>query len=69
LIRTPVRDRCPVTLFGAAGMYESGWNRLGPTFEEVASWFSDVTDFRYDVVTAEVVGHGDNPPAWEGARE
>jgi ketosteroid isomerase-like protein len=48
--------RDPVTLFGAAGMYESGWDRLGRTFEEVASWFSDVTDFRYDVEVAEVVG-------------
>jgi ketosteroid isomerase-like protein len=48
--------RDPVTLFGAAGMYQSGWDQLGKTFDQVASWFSDVTDFRYDVELADVNG-------------
>ena len=39
----------PVTLFGAAGMYESGWEALSTTFQQVATWFSDVTDFRFEV--------------------
>jgi len=39
----------PVTLFGAAGMYESGWDALSATFQQVATWFSDVSDFRYEV--------------------
>ena len=45
--------RDPVTLFGAAGMNQSGWDELSKTFPQVASWFSNVSDFRYDV---EVVG-------------
>jgi len=48
--------RDPVTLFGAAGMYQSGWDQLSETFQQVASWFSDVTDFRYDIELAEVNG-------------
>ena len=45
--------RDPVTLFGAIGMSESGWDKLGETFPWVASRFSNVSDFRFDV---EVVG-------------
>ena len=48
--------RDPVTLFGAAGMYVSGWDELSRVFPEVASRFSDVSDYRYDVVAADVVG-------------
>ena len=43
----------PVTLFGAIGMSQSGWDKLGETFTRVASRFSDVSDFHFDV---EVVG-------------
>jgi ketosteroid isomerase-like protein len=45
--------RDPVSLFGAAGMFETGWQQLSETFPRVVSWLSDVSDFRYEV---EVVG-------------
>ena len=46
----------PVTLFGAAGMSQSGWEELSRTFRWVASNISNVSDFRYDVEVAEVSG-------------
>jgi hypothetical protein len=48
--------RDPVTLFGAAGMYKSGWDELSETFPWVASRFSNVTDYRYEVLVADVRG-------------
>ena len=48
--------RDPVTLFGAIGMSESGWEQLGRTFTWVASRFSNVSDFRFDVELVEVSG-------------
>jgi ketosteroid isomerase-like protein len=48
--------RDPVTLFGAIGMTESGWNQLSETFRWVTSRFSDVSDFRFDVELVEVSG-------------
>ena len=48
--------REPVTLFGAIGMSESGWEQLSRTFEWVASRFSKVSDFRFDVETVAVSG-------------
>jgi ketosteroid isomerase-like protein len=48
--------RDPVTLFGAIGMSESGWEQLSRTFNWVASRFSNVSDFRFDVELAEVSG-------------
>ena len=48
--------RDPVTLFGAIGMYESGWDKLSETFEWVASRFSNVSDYRMDVELVEVIG-------------
>jgi ketosteroid isomerase-like protein len=49
-------NRDPVSLYGAIGMSEFGWDRLSRTFEWVASRFSDVTDFRIDIELVEVVG-------------
>jgi ketosteroid isomerase-like protein len=49
--------RDPVTLFGAIGMCESGWPALSKTFPWVASRFSKVSDFHFDVEVVEV--HGD----------
>ena len=49
--------RDPVTLFGAIGMSESGWDELSETFPWVASRFSNVSDYRFDVEVVEV--HGD----------
>jgi ketosteroid isomerase-like protein len=46
----------PVTLFGAIGMSESGWEKLSRTFCWVASRFSDVSDFRFDVEMVDVLG-------------
>jgi ketosteroid isomerase-like protein len=48
--------RDPVTLFGAIGMSESGWDKLSKTFTWVASRFSDVSDFRVDVELVDVRG-------------
>jgi ketosteroid isomerase-like protein len=48
--------RDPVTLFGAIGMSESGWDKLGRTFSWVASRFSNVSDFRFDVELVDVRG-------------
>ncbi len=48
--------REPVTAFGAAGMFASGWEQLSETFRWVASRFSDVSDYRYDVLVADVRG-------------
>jgi ketosteroid isomerase-like protein len=47
----------PVTLFGAAsGELKSGWDGLSRIFRWVASMFSDVSDFRFDVEVADVSG-------------
>jgi ketosteroid isomerase-like protein len=49
--------RDPVTLFGAmSGACKTGWHELSRIFRWVASTFSDVTDFRYDVEVADVSG-------------
>src|SRR5262245_10160343 len=48
--------RDPVSLLGADGNYESGWERLSQKFSDLASWFSDVSDFRFDVETVNVTG-------------
>jgi ketosteroid isomerase-like protein len=48
--------RDPVTLFGAIGMSESGWEKLSQTFSWVASRFSNVSDFRFDVEVVDVSG-------------
>ncbi len=48
--------RDPVTLFGAAGMYKAGWDELSRTFPRVASRFSNVSDYRYEVLVADVIG-------------
>jgi ketosteroid isomerase-like protein len=48
--------RDPVTLFGAAGMYKSGWDELSRMFPWVASRFSNVSDYRFDVLVADVIG-------------
>lgn len=41
--------RDPVTLFGAIGMSESGWEQLSQTFDWVVSRFSQVSEFTIDV--------------------
>jgi ketosteroid isomerase-like protein len=47
----------PVTLFGAGtGECKSGWAELSRIFSWVASTFSDVSDFRFDVEVAGVSG-------------
>ena len=49
--------RDPVTLFGAAtGECRTGWDELSRIFRWVASTFSDVSDFRFDVEVAGVRG-------------
>jgi ketosteroid isomerase-like protein len=49
--------RDPVSLFGAGtGPCRTGWDELSRIFGWVASTFSDVSDFRFDVEVAEVSG-------------
>ena len=48
--------RDPVTLYGALGISESGWDELSRIFPWVASRFSNVSDFRFDVEVVEVSG-------------
>jgi ketosteroid isomerase-like protein len=48
--------RDPVSLFGAAGMFTSGWDELREMFPWVAARFSEVTGYRYDLEVADVVG-------------
>jgi ketosteroid isomerase-like protein len=48
--------RDPVTLFGAAGMSKAGWDELSRIFPWVASRFSNVSDFRFDIEVADVSG-------------
>ena len=49
-------QRDPVTLFGAMGMSESGWDTLSQTFRYVASRFSRGTDFRFEILAADALG-------------
>jgi ketosteroid isomerase-like protein len=46
----------PVTLFGAIGMSESGWDQLGKIFPWVAARFSNVSDYRFEVEVVQVSG-------------
>jgi ketosteroid isomerase-like protein len=48
--------RDPVTLFGAIGMSEAGWDKLGEIFPWVAARFSNVSDFRFEVEVVHVSG-------------
>jgi hypothetical protein len=45
----------PVTLFGA-GYSGTGWNDLNAIFHNVASWFSDSTEYDFEVVAAGASG-------------
>ena len=47
----------PLRIFGAIGMSQSGWDKLSETFTGVASRFSEVSNFHFDV---EVVGVDEN---------
>ena len=48
--------RDPVTLFGAIGMSEAGWDQLSQTFTWVVTRFSNVSNYRFDVELVEVRG-------------
>jgi ketosteroid isomerase-like protein len=48
--------RDPITLFGALGMSEAGWEKLSKIFAWAASRFSKVSDFRFEIETVQVVG-------------
>ena len=45
----------PVTLFGAL-LTKSGWAEIGPTFEWLASRFSNCESFDYEVIAADASG-------------
>ena len=45
----------PVTLFGAA-VTKAGWKEVGPTFDWLASRFSNCTAFEYELLSAGTSG-------------
>jgi ketosteroid isomerase-like protein len=45
----------PLTVFGAR-VSGTGWDDVSALFQTVASWFSDSTDFNFEVVAAGVSG-------------
>jgi hypothetical protein len=50
-------SRDPITLFGAgSGACKKGWDELTRIWRWIASTFSDVSDFRFDVEVADVSG-------------
>ncbi len=56
-LRTEMWSRAdPVTLFGAWGPCNSGWDDVSRTFRWVASRFSHCTDYTFDLVAAGVSG-------------
>jgi hypothetical protein len=61
--------RDPVTLFGAAGMYKFGWGELSRLFPWVASRFSNVSDYRFDVLVADVIGDMAYSVGYERSRD
>lgn len=48
--------RDPVTIFGALGMSESGWDTVSDIFSWAAARFSNVSDFRFEVEVVHVSG-------------
>ncbi len=48
--------RDPVTLYGALGISESGWEQLSQIFRWVASRFSGCTAYNFELVAAGVSG-------------
>ncbi len=46
----------PVTLFGAFGVCNSGWDQVGPTFDWLGSMFSNNERWDFELVAADVVG-------------
>jgi ketosteroid isomerase-like protein len=46
----------PVTLLGAMGMSEAGWDKLSRTFRWVASRFSDCTAYSFELIAAGASG-------------
>ncbi len=49
-------QRDPVTLFGALGPCKSGWRDVSRIFRWVASRFSDLSDYDFEVIAAGVSG-------------
>ena len=46
----------PVTLFGAWGPCNYGWDEISTTFRWVADRFSDLSDYQFEVIAADVSG-------------
>src|SRR6266581_4794182 len=46
----------PVTLFGALGPNKSGWDEVSRTFRWVASMFSSITEYRFELLAAGASG-------------
>ncbi|NYJ03776.1 YybH family protein [Petropleomorpha daqingensis] len=46
----------PVTLFAIRGMRSTGAEALTETFRRVARWFSDVADYRWELIASNVAG-------------
>ena len=45
-------QRDPVTLFGAAVPLRRGWDEVSSTFRMLANRFSDLRDYKFELVTA-----------------
>jgi len=54
LAMTSTQD--PVTVFGAMVPVRSGWDEVSETLRWLAARWSDSTDYRFDVVAADVSG-------------
>jgi len=46
----------PVTVFGAAGACESGWDALRPLFEWVAASFTGCDEYDFELIAADASG-------------
>jgi len=46
----------PVTLFAIRGMRDVGTEALTATFRRVSSWFSDVSDYQWELIASGVSG-------------
>ena len=46
----------PVTLFGAYGVAKSGWDEVSETFRWIASRFSNLADYDFELVAAGASG-------------
>jgi ketosteroid isomerase-like protein len=49
-------QRDPISVFGAYGPCETGWDKVTGAFRWVGSRYSNTSNFSFDIVVAEVLG-------------